>query len=133
MLTQARGGAGFVAAGRTLYVIGGFNGNELGDMHVFDTETETWRQLELSGMEQQLPARSVAGVAAVSSGEHTFQGPNPDRLHLPTNWIVYQPCINLAAAGPFECGPAAVGARRRQRSGGVVRRLIVAPASMPGP
>lgn len=64
-IAQARGGAGFVAAGRTLYVIGGFNGKELSDMHAFDTATGAWRQLHLADAAQQLPGRSVAGIAAV--------------------------------------------------------------------
>lgn len=57
-----------MASGSTLYVIGGFNGNELADMHAFNTEAGAWRQLDLSSAEQKLPARSVAGVAAVTLG-----------------------------------------------------------------
>lgn len=67
MIWQARGGAGFVAAGESLYIVGGFNGAELGDMHAFDTGSGAWRQLDLANAEERLPPRSVAAIAAVPS------------------------------------------------------------------
>jgi hypothetical protein len=63
----ARGGTAFVGAGDSLYVIGGFNGRELGDMHVFDVAAGSWKQLDTSSAQRQLPPRSVAGIAAVPS------------------------------------------------------------------
>jgi Galactose oxidase, central domain len=53
-----------VAAGNSLYVLGGFNGKELGDMHAFDIAAGSWKQLDLAGTPQPLPPRSVAGIAA---------------------------------------------------------------------
>jgi Kelch motif len=64
---QARGGAAFVGTGDCLYVIGGFNGSELGDTHVFDVAAGSWKQLDTSSAQQQLPPRSVAGIVATSS------------------------------------------------------------------
>jgi len=112
---QARGGAGFVASGSTLYVIGGFNGNELGDMHAFDTEAGAWRQLDLSSAEQKLPSRSVAGVAAVSLGNRAgesstslfYLGPNPQILEF----------SGLAAIQVSNSDSKATGALRHRRGG----------------
>ena len=41
---QGRGGAGLAAlpSGEALFVIGGFAGNELNDVHRFDLATRTW-------------------------------------------------------------------------------------------
>lgn len=63
-LIRGRGGAGLVAVGRKLYVVGGFVGHEVGDVHEFDTETSQWRQVEGS---PALPPRSVFGVASLGS------------------------------------------------------------------
>ena len=55
-----RGGAGLVSIGAKLYVVGGFAGKEMGDVHEFDTDGREWRQLA-----QPLPPRSVFGVVAL--------------------------------------------------------------------
>jgi Kelch motif len=92
---QARGGAGFASAGDCLYVIGGFNGNELGDMHAFDTAAGSWKQLDLAGAAQRLPPRSVAGIAAAADAGHSFI------LLLPhLSWNI---CSGLPA-GPDQAG-----------------------------
>lgn len=64
---QARGGAAFAGTGDSLYVVGGFNGKELGDMHMFDVAAGSWKQLDMASAQQQLPPRSVAGIVAVPS------------------------------------------------------------------
>ena len=64
---QARGGAAFVGTGDSLYVVGGFNGSELGDTHVFDAAAGSWKQLDTSSAQRQLPPRSVAGIVATPS------------------------------------------------------------------
>jgi Galactose oxidase, central domain len=71
---QARGGACFVAAGDSLYVVGGFNGSELGDMHAFDTAAGSWKQLDASSAQRQLPPRSVAGIVATPSPGQLLPG-----------------------------------------------------------
>ncbi|XP_076467145.1 uncharacterized protein LOC143298228 [Babylonia areolata] len=58
----SRGGAGFTAIGRKLYVLGGFSGKEMGDVHEFDTEASQWRQITAT---PSLPPRSVFGVASL--------------------------------------------------------------------
>lgn len=59
-----RGGTGFVAIGRKLYVVGGFTGQEMSDMYEFNTESSRWRQVKAVPV---LPARSVFGIAALGS------------------------------------------------------------------
>lgn len=44
-VVQPRGGAGMVAVGGALYVIGGFDGNELGDVFQFNIATKSWSHL----------------------------------------------------------------------------------------
>ena len=56
---QCRGGAGLVGLDNKLYVVGGFNGQELGDVHVLDVTTRTWQ--DPIGAEQ-MPPRSVFGI-----------------------------------------------------------------------
>eukprot|EP00850_Spirogloea_muscicola_P021734 SM000260S09930 [mRNA] locus=s260:29478:31061:+ [translate_table: standard] len=58
-----RGGPGLVVLRDQVYVIFGFNGAELGDMHRFDLKTETWEEV-LQGGEKPSP-RSVFGVSTV--------------------------------------------------------------------
>eukprot|EP00850_Spirogloea_muscicola_P020424 SM000216S06550 [mRNA] locus=s216:65038:66517:+ [translate_table: standard] len=58
-----RGGPGLVVLHDQVYVIFGFNGAELGDMHRFDLKTETWEEV-LQGGEKPSP-RSVFGVSTV--------------------------------------------------------------------
>lgn len=59
-----RGGAGFVAVGKKLYVVGGFTGKEMGDVYEFDTEINEWKQIETS---PSLPPRSVFGIVALAT------------------------------------------------------------------
>jgi hypothetical protein len=79
---QGRGGAGLVASadGQSLFVVGGFAGYELNDVHRFDLATRVWDcPVCCSGAAveaaKQLPPRSVFGVsthacAACSHGGH---------------------------------------------------------------
>eukprot|EP00386_Alphamonas_edax_P007310 GDKI01024293.1.p1 GENE.GDKI01024293.1~~GDKI01024293.1.p1 ORF type:complete len:374 (-),score=113.52 GDKI01024293.1:105-1145(-) len=39
---KGRGGPGFTAMGIHLYVLGGFSGEERGDVHIYDTLKDTW-------------------------------------------------------------------------------------------
>jgi len=58
-LAQCRGGAGLVGLGNKLYVAGGFNGQELGDVHALDVATRTWQEPIST---EQMPPRSVFGI-----------------------------------------------------------------------
>lgn len=70
--SQGRGGPGLVASadGKCLYVVGGFAGHELNDVHRFDLAARAWDCPACCSGEAaaaaaaQLPARSVFGVAA---------------------------------------------------------------------
>jgi len=67
---SARGGPGFTAVGDSLlYVFGGFNGNELGDLHVFDYRCHAWNDLT-SQMKGSVPgARSVHVVKTLGESD----------------------------------------------------------------
>ena len=56
-----------MGTGDSLYVVGGFNGRELGDTHVFGAADGSWKQLDMSSAQRQLPPRSVAGIVATPS------------------------------------------------------------------
>ena len=62
-LVQGCGGAGLVSLDNKLYVVGGFNGQELGDVHVLDVTTSSWLDPNHA---QQMPPRSVFGIGAHS-------------------------------------------------------------------
>jgi hypothetical protein len=70
MHAQGRGGPGLVAStsGDALFVIGGFAGRELNDVHRFDIASASWDCPSCctvpEAAAQQLPARSVFGVGA---------------------------------------------------------------------
>lgn len=73
VIMQGRGGPGLVASadGSSLYVVGGFAGYELNDVHRFDLGTRTWDCPACCSGEgapdrSLLPARSVFGVSAHS-------------------------------------------------------------------
>lgn len=70
-MAQGRGGAGLVASsdGRSLFIVGGFAGYELNDVHRFDLTTRTWDcpaccSGEAGADHSQLPARSVFGISS---------------------------------------------------------------------
>ena len=73
--SQGRGGPGLVASssGDALFVIGGFAGRELNDVHRFDLGTSAWdcpgccSAHEEAAAAQRLPPRSVFGVGAHAS------------------------------------------------------------------
>ena len=78
---QGRGGPGLVASttGDALFVIGGFAGRELNDVHRFEIASGSWDCPGCCSVPKeaasQLPARSVFGVgahacAACSHGGH---------------------------------------------------------------
>ncbi|XP_061174172.1 uncharacterized protein LOC133183238 [Saccostrea echinata] len=58
---EGRGGPGLVAVGKTLYVVAGFAGREMNDVHAFDTKSKTWQTLTFL---TPLPPRSVFGVVS---------------------------------------------------------------------
>jgi N-acetylneuraminic acid mutarotase len=65
---EARGGAGLVAVGGCVYVIAGFNGREMNDVHKFDTVTKLWTTMSF---QKSLSPRSVfyaAGNQPLGSG-----------------------------------------------------------------
>lgn len=68
---KGRGGAGIAVSGDKLWIVAGFGGTELGDVHSFDFEKGTWScpsccsdAHKLQDNESQtLPKRSVFGIA----------------------------------------------------------------------
>lgn len=61
---QPRGGASLLVYKHTLFLIGGFNGKELGDVHVYDlNQKQGWQ--EVTGG-YRLPARSVFACGILS-------------------------------------------------------------------
>ncbi len=66
---QPRGGAGLIAHGDKLFVIGGFSGKEQGDVHIFDMTKQEWSEVTDGPL---LPARSVfaCGILPQSNDEN---------------------------------------------------------------
>jgi len=64
-----RGGAGLVATadGCKLYIVAGFCGRELNDVHTFDLKTHTWDSPSCCSREKELPPRSVFGIACLAN------------------------------------------------------------------
>eukprot|EP00128_Syssomonas_multiformis_P002642 Colp12_sorted_trinity150504_noHs@10392 len=76
---HGRGGASLVAvhkedgSGDLIYVIFGFNGQELGDVHVFDTSSKTWKEIECSGNKPS-PRSVCAAVLLPNNKAFVFGG-----------------------------------------------------------
>ena len=59
---EGRGGAGLAYCGGKVYVIGGFAGREMNDVHEYDVESKKWSQVVF---DVPFPPRSVFGVAVL--------------------------------------------------------------------
>eukprot|EP00301_Raphidiophrys_heterophryoidea_P014582 c23007_g1_i1.p1 GENE.c23007_g1_i1~~c23007_g1_i1.p1 ORF type:complete len:330 (+),score=69.21 c23007_g1_i1:50-1039(+) len=68
---KERGGASAASVGNSIVILGGFCGHELGDIHVFDVATSTWRSVTQS---QLTPPRSVAGTCTLWGKACIFGG-----------------------------------------------------------
>ena len=66
-MLQPRGGAGLVAHADKLFVIGGFSGQEQGDVHMFDLTHNTWQEVKGG---RPLPARSVFACGLISQTQN---------------------------------------------------------------
>ncbi|GAB4817934.1 hypothetical protein N2152v2_004980 [Parachlorella kessleri] len=64
---KGRGGCGFAAAAGALYVIGGFCGNELNDVHRFDLSTRQWDCGAASSTTTTTAASAGAGSGATTA------------------------------------------------------------------
>lgn len=71
---KGRGGAGLVAAGNSVYVIGGFTGQEAGDMHRFDLVSGRWEEISRGGDFDRFTPRSVFGYGVAGSNILMFGG-----------------------------------------------------------
>ncbi|XP_057977520.1 nitrile-specifier protein 5 [Malania oleifera] len=65
---KGRGGSGLAVAGGRIWVLYGFSGSELDDVHCFDLAREEWVQVDIEG-EKPTP-RSVFSTAAI--GKYVF-------------------------------------------------------------
>lgn len=63
-----RGGPGLVAAGGKVWVVYGFSGEELDDVHSFDLGSNTWAQVETTG--DKPSPRSVFCTTRVGNGKY---------------------------------------------------------------
>ncbi|OWF37075.1 nitrile-specifier protein 5-like [Mizuhopecten yessoensis] len=61
---EGRGGAGLIAVGNDVFVVGGFAGREMNDVHRYDTVNKTWSRLMT---DKELPPRSVFGITSIST------------------------------------------------------------------
>jgi len=57
-----RGGPALAVAGGGVWVINGFNGKELGDVHRFDIASETWEEVHLTGDSKPSPRSVLCAV-----------------------------------------------------------------------
>jgi len=93
---QPRGGASLIAHEDKLFVIGGFCGKELGDVHMFDLTKQAWQAITGGKI---LPARSVFGCGILpQSCTENSQGASHD-------WIV----VFGGEVGPSELGHEGAG------------------------
>ncbi|KAM7271945.1 hypothetical protein ACFE04_031159 [Oxalis oulophora] len=60
---KGRGGPGFAVAQEKIWVVYGFAGSEMDDVHSFDPISQTWTQVETSG--EKPTARSVFSTAVI--------------------------------------------------------------------
>jgi len=126
-----RGGASFAAVGRSLVVLGGFCGHELGDIHVFDVDAHTWREVQGKLL---VPPRSVAatcvldgkvcvygGEVAPSAKGHQGAGNFLDQVVLydPTNDSLEELSISSGPAARGWCAMATLDAQSAVLFGGL--------------
>ncbi len=61
-----RGGPGLVVSGDSVYVLFGFNGTELGDVHRFDLASRAWERVAFAGAAKPI-SRSVFSAVAMGA------------------------------------------------------------------
>ncbi|WOK92966.1 nitrile-specifier protein 5 isoform X2 [Canna indica] len=69
---RPRGGLGLTVCREKIWVVYGFSGMELNDVHCFDPSTETWTLVETMG--EKPSARSVFSAAAIGKWIITYGG-----------------------------------------------------------
>ncbi|KAJ4964475.1 hypothetical protein NE237_024414 [Protea cynaroides] len=69
---RGRGGPGLAVCGRKIWVVYGFAGQEMDDVHCFDLDNQQWSQVETTG-EKPTP-RSVFSTAAIGKNIFIYGG-----------------------------------------------------------
>ena len=95
LVLQPHGGASLVAYKDKLFVIGGFCGHELRDVHIFDLSKQTWQ--EVTGG-KPMPARSVFACALLPRSSNSTSDTSHD-------WIV----VFGGEVDPSDLGHAGAG------------------------
>jgi N-acetylneuraminic acid mutarotase len=105
----ARGGSVLVAAadGGQLYVLGGFNGAELQDCHVFDTRSNTWACPTCC--DHQPAAAAAAAAAAAGTKDDSASGSQEGGLSMLLGRSVFGAALHTSSSQAGSCCGASAG------------------------